>query len=97
MKMRTHITIDIDILGKATEDAKRLGGLSMSAYVGLLMLHRQNKLKEDELFWSMMKDPTKAEIERGMREIVDGAAKNLKTAEPLYGDFSRHLRDEATN
>ena len=36
MKIRTHITIEKETLDAATKDAKRLG-LSMSAYVGLLI------------------------------------------------------------
>ena len=39
MKIRTHITIEKDILGKSREQAKRLG-LSMSSYVRLIMVER---------------------------------------------------------
>ena len=44
MKVRTHITIEKEILDYAKIAAKRLG-LSMSAYVGLLIA-RYNELKE---------------------------------------------------
>ena len=56
MKVRTHITIEKEILDTATEDARRLG-LSISSYVGLLMLNREDKLKQGRFFHVLDEEP----------------------------------------
>ena len=45
MKVRTHITVEKDILDKGKEDATQMG-LSMSSYVGMLIIDRKLLLKE---------------------------------------------------
>ena len=83
MKIRTHFTIENGIMDKAKEDARRMG-LSLSSYVGLLMVERLNRLEREKIEETVKGLPTvevdDEELLRRLRdpgEIVNVAAKNL--------------------